>query len=64
MKPIALLILLIFPSCASSANIEPEVTGTLMRVNSYTETCQGLIEQQCLLVQEVSVTDTDSWNYF
>ena len=64
MKPIALLILLICTSCASSANIEPEITVTLMRINSYTETCQGLIEQQCLLVQEGSVIDTDSWSYF
>ncbi|PTM00555.1 MAG: hypothetical protein DA394_05135 [Candidatus Arcticimaribacter sp.] len=64
MKPIALSILLICASCASSANIEPELTITLMRINSYTETCQGLIEQQCLLVQEGSAIDTDRWNYF
>jgi len=64
MKPITLLILLICASCASSANIEPELTVTLMRINSYTETCQGLIEQQCLLVQEGSAIDTDSWSYF
>ena len=62
MKPIALLILLICASCASSANIESELTVTLMRINSYTETCQGLIEQQCLLVQEGSAIDTDSWS--
>ena len=64
MKPIALLILLICASCASSANIEPELTVTLMRINSYTETCQGLVKQQCLLVQEGSAIDTDSWSYF
>ena len=64
MKPIALLILLICASCASSANIEPELTVTLMRINSYTETCQGLIEQQCLLVQEGSAIDSDNWSYF
>jgi len=64
MKPFALLILLIFASCGSSANIESELTVTLMRINSYTETCQGLIEQQCLLVQEGSAIDTDSWSYF
>ena len=64
MKPFALLILLICASCASSASIEPELTVTLMRINSYTETCQGLVKQQCLLVQEGSAIDTDSWSYF
>ena len=64
MKPAALLILLICSACASSASIQPEITVTLIRVNSYTETCQGLVEQQCLLVQEGSAIDSDNWNYF
>ena len=64
MKPFALLILLICASCASSASIEPELTVTLMRINSYTETCQGLIEQQCLLVQEGNTINSDNWSYF
>ena len=64
MKPAALLILLICSAYASSASIEPEITVTLIRVNSYTETCQGLVKQQCLLVQEGSATDSDNWSYF
>jgi hypothetical protein len=64
MKPAALLILLICSACASSASIEPEITVKLIRVNSYTETCQGLVKQQCLLVQEGSAIDSDNWSYF
>ena len=62
MKPAALLILLICSAFARSASIEPEITFTLIRVNSYTETCQGLVEQQCLLVQEGSAIDSDNWS--
>ena len=64
MKPAALLILLICSAYASSASIEPEITVTLIRVNSYTETCQGLVKQQCLLVQEGSAIDSDNWSNF
>ena len=64
MKPAALLILLICSAFARSASIEPEITFTLIRVNSYTETCQGLVEQQCLLVQEGSAIDSDNWSCF
>ena len=28
------------------------------------ETCQGLVEEQCLLVQEGSAIDSDNWSYF
>ena len=38
--------------------------GTLLRVNSYTEICQGLIEIQCLLVQEGDQIGTDRWEFF
>ena len=36
----------------------------MIRVNSYTETYQGLIEQQCLLFQEGNTINSDNWSYF
>ena len=37
--------------------------GTLMRVNSYTVSCEGFIPMQCLLVQQDEQIGTDQWSY-
>ena len=48
------IFLLVFNCNPSEISEEEEYIpqGKVLRVNSYTETCQGLIEMQCLLVQE------------
>ncbi len=38
--------------------------GTLMRINSYTVTCQAFIVVQCLLVQQDDQIGTDKWESF
>ena len=58
--------LLVFNCNPSEISEEEEYIpqGTVLRVNSYTETCQGLIEMQCLLVQEGDQIGTDGWEFF
>ncbi len=59
-----LLSLLFFISCSeSSIEAEAEIEGTLFRVNSYTVTCQGLILQECLLIQRGEAIGTQDWTY-
>jgi hypothetical protein len=58
---------LLFLSCNPSEISEEQEyipQGTLLRLNSYTETCQGLIEMQCLLVQTGDQIGTDTWEFF
>ena len=58
--------LLVFNCNPSEISEEEEYIpqGKVLRVNSYTETCQGLIEMQCLLVQEGDQIGTDRWEIF
>ena len=58
--------LLVFNCNPSEISEEEEYIpqGKVLRVNSYTETCQGLIEMQCLLVQEGDQIGTDRWEFF
>ena len=59
-----LLSLLFFISCSeSSIEAEAEIEGTLFPVNSYTVTCQGLILQECLLIQRGEAIGTQDWTY-
>ncbi|MGA1775451.1 MAG: DUF4377 domain-containing protein [Flavobacteriaceae bacterium] len=61
-----IFLLLFFFSCTSKDLNEdiyiPE--GTLMRINSYTVPCEGIIEMNCLLVQIGNQIGTDQWDYF
>ena len=59
-----LFLLLLFSCTKSEIDTEPTIEGTLIRINSYTETCQGFIEQTCLLVQTGEAIGTDVWTYF
>lgn len=38
--------------------------GTLIRVNSYTVNCQGIIPMRCMLVQDDDKIGTEDWEYF
>ena len=59
-----LLSLFFFISCSeSSIETETEIEGTLFRVNSYTESCQGFILQECLLIQRGEAIGTQDWTY-
>ena len=59
------IFLLVFNCNPSEISEEEEYIpqGTVLRVNSYTETCQGLIEMQCFLVQEGDQIGTDRWEF-
>lgn len=43
---------------------EPEVSEANMRVNHFTQACQGLYEGNCLLVQEGTEIGSDNWQLF
>ena len=61
------LIFLLILNCSSpdkDLNLKYITKGTLIRLNSYTETCQGLIEMQCLLIQKGDQIGTENWDYF
>ncbi|UOY07530.1 DUF4377 domain-containing protein [Muricauda sp. SCSIO 64092] len=60
--------MVILSSC-SNTDDNPQVIkgvpeGTNFRVNYFDTTCQGLVEQQCLLVQEGGQLGTGDWSYF
>lgn len=64
---IALLIGL--SSCSESDDSNTRFTeeipeGTNLRVNYFTSTCQGLITQECMLIQEGEILGTKDWNFF
>lgn len=59
------LLLFLFNCNPSGFNEEEYIPeGILIRVNSYTETCQGLIKRQCLLIQKEEQIGTEEWEYF
>lgn len=66
-RSLLLSLLFIFFNCNPSGFNEGEEYITeeiLIRVNSYTETCQGLAEMQCLLIQKGEQIGTEEWEYF
>jgi len=61
-----LVVLLFLFFCCTPMNLKEDYIpeGTLMRINSYTVRCQGIIEMNCLLVQKGDQIGTDQWYYF
>ena len=60
---------LMLPICfigvlAACKKDEVEVQETTMRVNYYTQTCQGVGEQQCYLVQKNDQIGSNDWSLF
>ena len=58
-----LLICLLFIFCSKDLTTG-ETEGILIRINSYTQSCQGLIEQQCYLVQQGDAIGSENWALF
>ncbi|MEL6918549.1 MAG: DUF4377 domain-containing protein [Bacteroidota bacterium] len=64
-KTFAYLAFLLLLSCGNDDNGGIDVPeGTNLRVNYFTIDCVGVLEQQCLLVQEGSDIGSDTWDYF
>lgn len=62
MKNALLILLLIFSlGCSVTADIDEEIK---LRVNSYTVSCEGLMEGECLLIQEGDKIGSNDWQYF
>ncbi|WP_424493493.1 DUF4377 domain-containing protein [Salinimicrobium sp. GXAS 041] len=58
---VAYILILFFWGCGST---EDAVLETPLRVNSYTVSCIGEMEGECLLVQEGNAIGTDDWELF
>ena len=56
-----ILIFLILSGCGAKEEVIGE---THLRVNSYTVDCVGVMEGQCLLVQEGDLVGSEDWEYF
>lgn len=62
MKNYLLLVLLVLNvGCSATADIEEDIE---LRVNSYTVACEGLMEGECLLIQEGDKIGSEDWQYF
>lgn len=58
------LILFLFLLIGTTFGCKKDSKYTLIKINSYTEKCQGVSEMNCLLVQMGSDIGTDNWTYF
>lgn len=56
-----ILILALVSGCSATVKDDDE---TLMRINSHTVDCVGVMEGKCLLVQEGDLIGTEDWEYF
>jgi len=63
LKKIVLVLLFIFQACSDGLEKE-DLIGIKLRVNYYTEECQGIILQQCYLVQEGDAIGGTNWELF
>lgn len=59
----ALIGLALLVTVSACEDKEPQ-SEVLMRVNYFTQTCQGLYEGNCLLVQEGAMIGSDDWELF
>jgi len=57
------LFLLLLLGC-SSIPIETELIGIKIRVNAFTQTCQGIVEMDCMLIQQGDALGTSRWDLF
>lgn len=67
MQKVLGLVLFLFMVLACNNDEENMVRladGTNFRVNYFRLGCQGLVPQQCLLVQEGAALGTEDWNFF
>lgn len=65
-SPVTLILIVLF-SCSDADDnptIEELPEGTNFRINHFTRLCQGIVQQQCLLVQEDDLLGTKDWNFF
>jgi len=64
-RSLTFLLLLFFNCTSKDLNEDTYVPeGTLMRINSYTVPCEGIIEMNCLLLQKGNQIGTEQWDYF
>ncbi|UJH91031.1 DUF4377 domain-containing protein [Antarcticibacterium sp. 1MA-6-2] len=61
MKILVLLVLVLTAGCSATADVGEEIK---MRVNSSTVNCEGLMEGECLLIQQGEKIDSEDWEYF
>ncbi len=59
----ALMALTLLAAVWACEEVQPEGEAN-MRVNYFTQTCQGLYEGNCLLIQEDAEIGSDNWSLF
>lgn len=64
MKMLQLVIFFIFVTNCSKQSTVETLIGSKMRINSYTETCTGIIQMECLLIQQGNAIGSENWVLF
>lgn len=55
---------LVLTSCEKEEKENEKTFETTMRINSYRETCEAMVETMCYLVQNGEQVGSDEWNLF
>ena len=63
MKKLLFLMVILLQTCTDQVT-EENLIGTKIRVNSYKESCMGILPQKCYLIQEGKAIGGNGWQLF
>jgi|TARA_A200000159_G_scaffold44850_1_gene41090 hypothetical protein len=63
MKKLLSLIVILLQTCTDQVT-EENLIGSKIRINSYKESCMGIVPQKCYLIQEGKAIGGNGWQLF